>query len=71
MAQLGRLRTRVVRAFVLYAAIRTMGRSGIRETIERCCDLSRQFAAEAALLPYAHILNEVVLNQVLLRVASF
>lgn len=59
--------SRRARAFVLYAAIRTMGRSGICQTIERCCDLSRQFAAEAARLPYVNILNEVVLNQVLLR----
>ena len=59
--------SRRARAFVLYAAIRSLGRSGVREMIERCCDLSQQFAEAAARLPNAHVLNEVVLNQVLLR----
>jgi len=55
------------RAFVLYAALREQGRSGIREMIERCCDLTRQFADEAARLPFAEVLNDVVLNQALIR----
>jgi glutamate/tyrosine decarboxylase-like PLP-dependent enzyme len=59
--------SRRARAFVLYAAIRSLGRSGVREIIERCCELSRQFAEAAACLPNAYVLNEVVLNQVLLR----
>ena len=59
--------SRRARAFVLYAAIRAQGRSGIRAMIERCTNLARQFAMEAAALPFATILNEVVLNQVLIR----
>jgi glutamate/tyrosine decarboxylase-like PLP-dependent enzyme len=59
--------SRRARALVLYAVIRSLGRSGIRHLIERCCDRSLQFADEASRLPNAHILNEVVLNQILLR----
>lgn len=59
--------SRRARAFVLYAAMQALGRKGIQEMIERCCDLSREFAEAASRLPHAHILNEVVLNQVLLR----
>jgi glutamate/tyrosine decarboxylase-like PLP-dependent enzyme len=62
--------SRRARAFVLYAAIRALGRSGIREMIDRCCGLARQFAEESARLPGARVLNEVVLNQVLLHLAS-
>jgi glutamate/tyrosine decarboxylase-like PLP-dependent enzyme len=60
--------SRRARAFVLYAAIRSLGRSGIRELVERCCNLSQQFAGAVARIPHAHVLNEVVLNQVLLRI---
>ena len=59
--------SRRARAFVLYAVLRTLGQSGVRAMIERCCDLARQFAAEAARLPFARVVNEVVLNQVLIR----
>jgi glutamate/tyrosine decarboxylase-like PLP-dependent enzyme len=59
--------SRRARAFVLYAAIRAAGSGGIRDIVENCCELARQFATEAARLPFARVLNEVVLNQVLIR----
>ena len=59
--------SRRARAFVLYAVLRELGRSGVRAIVERCCSLTRQFALEAARLPGARVLNEVVLNQVLVR----
>lgn len=59
--------SRRARAFVLYAMLRELGRSGIQAVIERCCLLAQQFALAAAQLPGAHILNTVVLNQVLVR----
>ena len=51
----------------VWAALRTLGRSGLAELVERCCRHARRFARE---LPAAggEVLNEVVLNQVL---ASF
>lgn len=61
--------SRRARAFVLYAALRELGRSGVGAIVERCCRLARQFAAGAAQLPHAQVLNEVVLNQVLVRLA--
>jgi len=62
--------SRRARGFPVYAAIRSLGRSGIAELVERCCDLARRFADGIAELPGVEVLNEVVLNQVLFRFAS-
>jgi glutamate/tyrosine decarboxylase-like PLP-dependent enzyme len=62
--------SRRARGFSVYAAIRSLGRSGIAELVERCCDLAARFAAGIAEVPGAEVLNEVVLNQVLFRFAS-
>jgi glutamate/tyrosine decarboxylase-like PLP-dependent enzyme len=61
--------SRRARGFTVYAAIRSLGRSGIAEMIERCCDHAARFARE---IPEtgAEVLNEVVLNQVLFRYDS-
>src|SRR5262249_56414217 len=39
----------------------------VAELVERCCAHARTLAAELAKLPGCEILNDVVLNQVLLR----
>jgi glutamate/tyrosine decarboxylase-like PLP-dependent enzyme len=62
--------SRRARAFPVYAAIRSLGRSGIAELVERSCVHARRFAAELSQLPGAELLNEVVLNQVLFRFES-
>ena len=59
--------SRRARGFTVYAAIRQLGRSGIAELVERCCDLAAQFAAGVAEIPGVEVLNEVVLNQVIFR----
>jgi glutamate/tyrosine decarboxylase-like PLP-dependent enzyme len=59
--------SRRARGFAVYAAIRSLGRRGIAELVERCCDHARRFGEELAELPGTEILNEVVLNQVLFR----
>lgn len=59
--------SRRARAFVLYAVLRELGRSGVRKMVERCCALARRFAVAAAKLPHARVLNEVALSQVLVR----
>jgi glutamate/tyrosine decarboxylase-like PLP-dependent enzyme len=59
--------SRRARGFTVYAAIRQLGRSGVAELVERCCDLARCFADGLARVPGAELLNEVVLNQVLFR----
>jgi glutamate/tyrosine decarboxylase-like PLP-dependent enzyme len=53
----------------VYAAIRSLGRSGIEELVERCCEHARHFAAGLTELG-ADVINEVVLNQVLFRFGS-
>ncbi len=58
--------SRRARGFPIYAAIRSLGRSGIAEMIERCCSNARRFAS-ALEAGGATVLNDVVLNQVLVR----
>jgi glutamate/tyrosine decarboxylase-like PLP-dependent enzyme len=58
--------SRRARGFALYAAIRSLGRSGVRELVERCCRLARRMAGQLA-DGGAEVLNDVVLNQVLVR----
>lgn len=62
--------SRRARGFVLYAVLRELGRSGIRGIVERCCRLAQQFARGVSEIPGALVLNEVVLNQVLVRFAA-
>jgi glutamate/tyrosine decarboxylase-like PLP-dependent enzyme len=62
--------SRRARGVPVYAALRSLGRSGLTELIERCCAHARAIAAGLAELPGCVILNDVVLNQVLLRFES-
>jgi len=62
--------SRRARAFVLYAMLRELGRSGVQAVLERCCRLAQVFARGAARLEGAQVLNAVVLNQVLVRFSS-
>jgi glutamate/tyrosine decarboxylase-like PLP-dependent enzyme len=59
--------SRRARGFALYAAIRSLGRSGIRALIERCCDLAARIADRLREEDGVEVLNDVVLNQVLVR----
>ena len=59
--------SRRARGFVLYAAIRALGRDGIRAMVERCCALARRMADTLRESDGVEVLNEVVLNQVLVR----
>ena len=59
--------SRRARGFAVYAALRSLGRSGVAELVEGSCSRARQFAAAIAELPGCAVLNEVVLNQVLFR----
>jgi glutamate/tyrosine decarboxylase-like PLP-dependent enzyme len=58
--------SRRARGFAVYAAIRSLGRHGISGIVNRCCAHARRFAA-ALEAGGATILNDVVLNQVLVR----
>jgi glutamate/tyrosine decarboxylase-like PLP-dependent enzyme len=59
--------SRRARGFPIYAAIRSLGRDGIAEMVERCCDHASRFAELLGADPGVEILNDVVLNQVLVR----
>jgi glutamate/tyrosine decarboxylase-like PLP-dependent enzyme len=59
--------SRRARGFAVYAALRALGRSGVAELIERCSSLARRMADRLRQEPGVEILNEVVLNQVLVR----
>jgi glutamate/tyrosine decarboxylase-like PLP-dependent enzyme len=59
--------SRRARAFPVYAALRSLGRRGVAGIIENCCARAAQLAELLAEVPGAEILNEVTLNQVLVR----
>jgi len=59
--------SRRARAFPLYAALRQLGRAGVAELVERDCALAARIAERLAAEPGVAILNDVVLNQVLVR----
>jgi glutamate/tyrosine decarboxylase-like PLP-dependent enzyme len=59
--------SRRARGFPIYAAIRSLGRSGVAEMIDRCCAHARRFAEALREPPHVEVLNDVVLNQVLVR----
>jgi glutamate/tyrosine decarboxylase-like PLP-dependent enzyme len=62
--------SRRARGFATWAALRSLGRSGVSELVERCCDLARRLAAALSEVEGVEIVNDVVLNQVLVRVGD-
>jgi glutamate/tyrosine decarboxylase-like PLP-dependent enzyme len=59
--------SRRARGFLVWAALRSLGRDGVRALVERCCDLASRMADRLRGADCVEILNEVVLNQVLVR----
>ena len=59
--------SRRARGFAVYAALRALGRRGVADLVERCCALARRFADGLAAAPASRSVNDVVLNQVLVR----
>jgi glutamate/tyrosine decarboxylase-like PLP-dependent enzyme len=62
--------SRRARGFAVYAALRSLGRAGVAELVERTCACAHRFAEGIVELPGVELLNEVVLNQVLFRFDS-
>jgi len=62
--------SRRARGFATWAALRALGRTGVVDLVDRCCGLARRFAAGLARLEGVEVVNEVVLNQVLVRVGD-
>jgi glutamate/tyrosine decarboxylase-like PLP-dependent enzyme len=59
--------SRRARGFATYAAIRQLGRNGIANMIEACCDRARELVLGIGALPGAEVLWEPVVNQGLVR----
>src|ERR1051326_6772997 len=59
--------SRRARGFTVYAALRALGRRGLAEVVERCCGLAQRMAERLSKGKGVRVLNEVVLNQVLVR----
>jgi glutamate/tyrosine decarboxylase-like PLP-dependent enzyme len=59
--------SRRARGFPIYAALRSLGRSGTADLVDRCCARARALAAGMGEVPGCDVLNDVVLNQVLVR----
>jgi glutamate/tyrosine decarboxylase-like PLP-dependent enzyme len=55
------------RGMATWAALKELGRDGVVELVDRCCALARRFAAALDGVEGAGVVNDVVLNQVLVR----
>jgi glutamate/tyrosine decarboxylase-like PLP-dependent enzyme len=61
--------SRRARGFPIYAALRSLGSEGLAAMVDHCCALARRFGDSLRGAPGVTILNDVVLNQVLVRFA--
>ncbi|MFY9748929.1 MAG: pyridoxal-dependent decarboxylase [Acidobacteriaceae bacterium] len=59
--------SRRARGFATYAALRSLGRSGVSDLVERCCRHAASLGMRIGELPGAELLAEPVLNQALVR----
>jgi len=55
------------RGFAAYAAIRSLGREGIAEIVERCCELAERLVTGLAALTGVELLAKPRINQGLVR----
>ena len=62
--------SRRARGFATWAAIRALGRKGVVDLVDRCCSLARRFAERLDALDGVEVVNDVVLNQLLVRVGD-
>lgn len=59
--------SRRARGIPIYAALRTLGRNGVAEIIERCCDLTQDIVRKLGELPGVEVLTTPIINQGLVR----
>jgi formate--tetrahydrofolate ligase len=62
--------SRRARGFATWAALRSLGRTGVADLVDRCCELAERAATALAAADGIEVANEVVLNQVLVRVGD-
>lgn len=55
--------SRRARGFATYAALRELGRTGVRELVERCCDCAAQLVAGIGALEGVKVLSNPIINQ--------
>jgi glutamate/tyrosine decarboxylase-like PLP-dependent enzyme len=61
--------SRRARGVEIWAALKSLGRGGLAELVERCCAHAKRFADGLSAMGF-EVLNEVVLNQVLVSFGS-
>lgn len=59
--------SRRARGFAVWAALRSLGRAGVAALGDRLCGGAKQFAEQLASVTGCELMNDVVLNQVLVR----
>jgi glutamate/tyrosine decarboxylase-like PLP-dependent enzyme len=59
--------SRRARGLGIYATLKSLGRTGVGELVDRACHMARRLAAGLQATGKAEILNDVVFNQVLVR----
>jgi len=59
--------SRRARAIPVYATLKHLGRRGVSDLVDRCCDLTRRMVDRLCASPDVKVLNDVVLNQALIR----
>jgi glutamate/tyrosine decarboxylase-like PLP-dependent enzyme len=62
--------SRRARGFATYAALRQLGRSGVAELVERCCDRATSIVTHIGQLPGVEVLAMPIINQGLVRFLS-
>jgi glutamate/tyrosine decarboxylase-like PLP-dependent enzyme len=59
--------SRRARAFAVWAALQSLGRAGVADLVDRCCERAGQFADALRAVPGVEVANDVVINQIVVR----
>ena len=59
--------SRRARAFSVWAALQSLGKSGVASLVDTCCERARQFADALRDIPGVEVANDVVINQIVVR----
>jgi glutamate/tyrosine decarboxylase-like PLP-dependent enzyme len=59
--------SRRARGVATYAALRSLGRAGLADLVDRCCGQAQRFATIVSAEPGIELVNDVVFNQAALR----
>ena len=59
--------SRRARGFATYAALKSLGRQGVAELVERCCQHAKSIVEKAAAIPHVEAIYSPIINQGLIR----